>query len=143
VDGADRKPFPVAQTAAEETNGRFSPDGKWVAYQSDETGHAEIFVRRFPDQGPAMRVSTGGGQRPFWRNDGKELYYNTKDQLMAVEVSASGKAGLNFGLPKSLFKANGAVVPESDGKKFLYLLQVGDVSRPPITVIVNWAGQKK
>jgi eukaryotic-like serine/threonine-protein kinase len=143
VDGADRKPFPVAQTAAEETSGKFSPDGRYVAYQSDETGHTEIFVRPFPGPGPAVRVSTGGGQRPFWRHDGKELFYTTQDQLAAVEVGASGNGGLNFGLPKLLFKAKGAVVPASDGKRFLYLLEVGDVSRPPITVIVNWAGQRK
>ena len=143
VDGADRKPFPVAQTAAEETHGKFSPDGKWVAYESDETGQAEIFVRPFPGPGSAMRVSTGGGQHPFWRRDGKELFYTTQDQLVAVEVGASGKGGLNFGLPKLLFKAKGTVVPETDGQKFLYLLQVGDASRPPVTVIVNWAGQQK
>ncbi len=144
VDGADRKPFPVAQTAAEETNGKFSPDGKWVAYQSDETGHFEIFVRPFPGPGPAMRVSTGGGQAPFWRRDGKELYYRTTDdQLMAVSVGASGKGTLEFGLPQSLFKIKGYIVPESDGQRFLWLLPVGNASQPPVTVIVNWAGQQK
>jgi serine/threonine protein kinase len=143
VDGADRKPFPVAQTAAEETNGKFSTDGKWVAYQSDEIGHNEIFVRPFPGPGSAVRVSTGGGQTPFWRNDGKELYYSQEDQLMAVTVGASGKGTLDFGLPKALFKVKGTVVPETDGQKFLYLMPIGDVSRPPITVIVNWAGEEK
>ncbi|MFI5381840.1 MAG: protein kinase, partial [Tepidisphaerales bacterium] len=91
VAGADRKPFPVAQTAAEETEGRFSPDSKWMAYVSDETGHAEVFVRPFPGPGPAVRVSTGGGQAPFFRRDGKELYYTAQSQLMAVAVGASGK----------------------------------------------------
>lgn len=143
VDGADRKPFPVAQTTAEERDGKFSPDGKWVAYQSDETGHNEVFVRPFPGPGSAVRVSTGGGQSPFWRRDGKELFYTTDDQLMAVAVGASGKGALDFGLPKSLFKVKGIVVPETDGQKFLYLIPIGDVSRPPITVIVNWAGQQK
>ncbi len=143
VDGADRKPFPVAQTAAEETNGRFSPDGKWVAYVSDETGHAEIFVRPFPGPGPAVRVSTGGGQTPFFRHDGKELYYTTEGQLMSVSVGMSGKGTLNFGLPQSLFKFKGYVVPQTDGKRFLFLMPLGDVTRPPITVIVNWAGEQK
>jgi serine/threonine protein kinase/Tol biopolymer transport system component len=145
VDGADRKPFPVAQTAAEETNGRFSPDGKWVAYQSDETGHFEVFVRPFPGAGSAVRVSTGGGGSPFWRHDGKELFYRTTDdQLMAVWVGASGRGTLDFGLPQSLFKIKGIVVPESDGQRFLWLLPNGNVSsQPPITVIVNWAGQQK
>ncbi len=144
VGGDDRKPFPVAQTAAEETYGRFSPDGHWMAYESDETGHREIFVRPFPGPGPAVRVSTGGGQAAFWRHDGKELFYRTMDdQLMAVSVSGSGKGALEFGLPKLLFKIKGTIVPESDGQRFLWLLPVGDVSRPPMTVIVNWAGQQK
>ena len=143
VNGDDRKPFPVAQTPAEERNGMFSPDGKWVAYESDETGHLEVFVRPFPGPGPAVRVSTGGGQAAFWRHDGKELYYRTEDQLMAVSVGASAKGALDFGLPKLLFKVKGTVVPESDGQRFLFLMPIGDVSRPPITVIVNWAGQQK
>jgi len=143
VDGADRKPFPVAQTAAEETNGRFSPDGKWVAYVSDETGRAEVFVRPFPGPGPAVRISTGGGQLPFWRHDDKELYYTAEGQLMAVEVGASARGAFNVGLPRLLFKVKGTVVPESDGQRFLSLMPLGDVSRPPITVIVNWAGQQK
>ncbi len=143
VDGADRKPFPVAQTTAEERDGKFSPDGKWVAYVSDETGRAEIFVRPFPGPGPATRVSTSGGRSAFRRRDGKELYYTADDQLMAVAVGGSAKGSLDFGLPKLLFKVKGAVVPESDGQKFLYLMTVGEVSRPAITVIVNRAGQQK
>jgi hypothetical protein len=144
VDGPDRKPFPVAQTAAEETNGKFSPDGKWVAYLSDETGHFEVFVRPFPGPGPAVRVSTGGGQTPFWRHDGKELFYRTSDdQLMAVSVTVSAKGSLDFGLPQSLFKIKGFIVPESDGQRFLWLLPNGNVSQSPITVVVNWAGQQK
>jgi eukaryotic-like serine/threonine-protein kinase len=144
VDGADRKPLPVAQIAAEETNGKFSLNGKWVAYQSDETGHYEVFVRPFPGPGPAVRVSTGGGLNAFWRHDGKELFYKTTDdQLMAVSVTASGKGTLDFGLPQSLFKIKGTIVPEGDGQRFLWLLPIGNVSQPPITVIVNWAGQQR
>jgi hypothetical protein len=90
-----------------------------------------------------MRVSTGGGQTPFWRQDGKELYYTTESQLMAVSVGGSGKGALDFGLPKLLFKVKSPVVPQTDGRRFLYLTPVGDASRPPITVIVNWAGQQK
>jgi len=144
VGGADRKPFPVVQTAAEERNGRLSPDGRWVTYESDETGHDEVFVRPFPGPGPAVRVSTEGGQTAFWRHDGKELYYTTDGQLMSVSVDGSGKGALDFGLPKLLFKVKGPVVPQTDGRRFLSLSPVGDASRPPITVIVNWAaGQQK
>jgi hypothetical protein len=88
-------------------------------------------------------VSTGGGQTPFWRCDGKELFYTADTQLMAVSVSASGKGALNFGLPQALFKVKGVVVPQTDGQRFLYLMPVGDVTRPPITAIMNWAGQQK
>ncbi|HMD96540.1 MAG TPA: protein kinase [Terriglobia bacterium] len=143
LDGADRKPFPVVQTPAEERGGRFSPDGKWVAYSSNETGREEIFVRPFPGPGPAQRVSTEGGRLPFWRRDGKELYYLREDQLMAVSVNGAAKATLEVGMPQSLFKARGIVVPETDGQRFLALTPLGEVTTPPVTVIVNWAGQEK
>ncbi len=141
--GGDHQPFPVAQTAAEETSARFAPDGKWVAYVSDETGHAEVYVRPFPGPGAAVRVSTGGGQAPFWRHDGRELYYTSGGQLMAVAVSVSAKGALDVGLPRSLFKVQGAVVPQSDGQRFLALAPIGNDSTPPVTVIVNWAEREK
>jgi hypothetical protein len=91
-----------------------------------------------------VRVSTGGGQQAFWRHDGKELFYRTSDdQLMAVSVTVSAKGTLDFGLPQSLFKTKGYVVPQTDGQRFLWLLPTGNVSQPPITVVVNWAGQQK
>jgi len=143
LDGADRKPFPVVQTPAEERGGRFSPDGKWVAYSSNETGREEIFVRPFPGPGPALRVSTEGGRLPFWRRDGKELYYLREDQLTTVPVHGAAKGTLEIGMPQLLFKARGIVVPETDGQRFLVLTPLGEVTTPPITVIVNWAGQGK
>jgi hypothetical protein len=130
-------------TAAEETNGRFAPASQWVAYVSDETGRSEVFVRPFPGPGPEVRVSTGGGELPFWRRDGKELYYTNQGQLMAVSFSASTNGALNLGMPQSLFKVHGIAVPTSDGQRFLFLAPLGDVSTPPITVIVNWSGQEK
>ena len=144
LTGQDRKPFAVAQTPAEERGARFSPDGKWVAYESDESGRFEIYARPFPGPGPAVRVSTGGGHLAFWRRDGKELYYVNDDQLMAVSIKESA-ASLDVGLPALLFKAvpRGAFIPQTDGQRFLYLLPQGEVSVPPITVILNWAGQDK
>jgi len=143
ITGADRTPFPVAQTASEETNGRFSPDGKWVAYVSDETGRDEIYARPFPGPGPPFRMSTGGGDVPFWRRDGKELYYTTEGRLMAVSISGSASGALDIGMPQMLFKVRGTAVPTSDGQRFLVLTPVGEVATPPVTVIVNWASQEK
>lgn len=137
LEGADRKPFPVVQTPAEERGARFSPDGKWVAYSSNETGREEIFVRPFPGPGPALRVSTEGGRLPFWRRDGKELYYLREGQLMAVPVNGAARGALEIGMPQSLFKAGGIVVPETDGRRFLVLAPLGEVGTPPVTVIVN------
>jgi serine/threonine protein kinase len=143
LSGADRKPFPVVQTAAEETSGKFAPDGKHVAYVSDEPGRDEVFVRPFPGPGPASRVSTGGGESPFWRRDGKELYYTAGGQLMAASISVDSKGALDVGLPRALFKTPGFVAPESDGQRFLFLAPIADASTPPITVIINWADQEK
>lgn len=143
LEGADRKPFPVVQSPAEERNGRFSPDGNWVSYSSNETGREEIFVRPFPGPGPAVRVSTEGGRLPFWRRDGKELYYLRQDQLMAVPVNETAKDAVEVGMPQSLFKTRGIVVPESDGRRFLVLAPLGEAGTPPVTVIVNWADERK
>jgi hypothetical protein len=71
------------------------------------------------------------------------FYKTTDDQLMAVSVTASGKGTLDFGLPQSLFQIKGTIVPEGEGQRFLWLLPIGNVSQPPITVIVNWAGQQR
>jgi eukaryotic-like serine/threonine-protein kinase len=71
TDVGERKPFPVLQTAANEGTGQFSPDGRWIAYQSDESGVAEIYVRAFPTLGRRLQVSVRGGARPRWRRDGK------------------------------------------------------------------------
>ena len=78
LDG-DRKPFPVVQTTFEERDGQFSPDGKWIAYQSNESGRVEIYVQPFPGTGRKERISTSGGTQVRWRRDGKELFYIALD----------------------------------------------------------------
>src|SRR5262249_34950613 len=72
---ADRKPQPYLATEFHESNARFSPDGKWIAYQSNETGPSEIYIAPFPPTGAKWQVSTAGGVVPRWRADGKELYF--------------------------------------------------------------------
>jgi Tol biopolymer transport system component len=88
----DRKPFPFPSTPFNEVQGVFSPDGKWVAYQSNESGRFEVYVRPFPGPGGQWQVSTGGGISPRWQADGEELYYVARDnKLMGVAASAQGR----------------------------------------------------
>ena len=85
----DRKPFPLAQTAFNETGGVFSPDGRWIAYTSDEGGQPNVYVQPFPGAGGKYQVSRDAGSHPVWRADGKELFYLGADAtLMAVPIDA-------------------------------------------------------
>jgi serine/threonine protein kinase len=140
----DRKPFPFVNTPYDEQQGVFSPDGKWVAYQSDQSGRSEIYVRFFPGPGAESQVSVGGGQSPRWRRDGKELYYISPDwKLMAVNVSARGGA-FTAGEPQSLFQThiNQATNRQQydvrpDGR-ILILTDLPDPSTEPIHLLLNW-----
>jgi Tol biopolymer transport system component len=99
----ERKPVPFLQTEFNEQQAQFSPDAKWIAYTSDESGAPEVYVQAFPALGSKLRISTGGGCQPQWRRDGKELFYVAADRkLMAVDV----KTGATFeaGVPKPLFE---------------------------------------
>jgi Tol biopolymer transport system component len=104
LDG-DRKPFPVANTPFEELQGQFSPDGRWVAYQSNESGQNEIYVQPFPGPGGKWQVSTKGGASPRWRHDGQEVFYLAPDAtLMAVPIRVRGSS-LEQDTPVALFRA--------------------------------------
>ena len=142
----ERQSFPVTKTPFDEINGRFSPDTKWVAYQSTAAGSGfEIYVRPFPGPGREWRISTGGGALPNWRGDSRELYYVAPgNRLMAVPLTlpATGDA-LESGAPVSLFTAAGinTYAPAADGKSFLVNHILEDVPTAPITVILNWRGR--
>ncbi len=138
IDGNNRTATPFVRTPAEERAGAFSPDGKWVAYESDETGAGEIFVRAFPGPDLAWRVSTAGGTNPSWRRDGRELYFMSGGQVMAVGVEATAGA-LKLGAPARLFAMRGSVIAAPDGRRFLVTAGVGDLPTPPLTIIVNSA----
>ena len=85
----DRKPFPFVATSVNKGNGQFSPDGRWVAYQSNESGRYEVYVQPFPGPGGKWQVSTDGGIAPRWRRDSKELFYIAPNgKLMAVPIRA-------------------------------------------------------
>jgi hypothetical protein len=122
----------------------FSPDGKWVAYQSDETGHFEIYVRPFPGPGGQSQVSAGGGRSPRWRADGKELYYLPRDlKVMAAKVVVHA-AAFTAGTPEPLFQThinqatNRHQYDVARDGRFLVLTDLPDMSTEPIHLLLNW-----
>jgi serine/threonine protein kinase len=136
----DKKPFPVVRTEFEERDAQFSPDGKWIAYQSNDSGRFEIYVQPFPGPGARIPVSTSGGTQVRWRRDGKELFYIAPTgELTAVSFDTA-----RIGKPVPLFLAHvGAFqdislphyIPSSDGQRFL-MDTVVEENAPPITVIL-------
>jgi Tol biopolymer transport system component len=142
----DRQPSPVAQTPGSELRGRFSPDGRWVAYESNESGRSEIYVQSFPALDRKVQISTGGGAAPFWRGDGRELFFRSPDdQLMTARITSSG-AQIDADTPSILFalppgpnrdgSTGGWYVATRDGQRFLVNTSVEAAS--PITVLLNW-----
>jgi hypothetical protein len=144
----DRKPFPVVQTTFEERDGQFSPDGNWIAYQSNVSGNVEIYVQRFCG-GNREQVSTNGGAQVRWRRDGKELFYIALDgRLMAVPIQLNPvDKTIVTGVPTPLFntRVGGAIqgsttqqyAVASDGQRFL-MSTISEIRTPVITVILNW-----
>ncbi len=145
----DRKPFPFIGTDASEEAGTFSPDGRWFAYMSDESGRYEIYVVPFPGHGGKWQVSSSGGGFPSWVANGTELDYFTNDRKwMAVEVNGKGNdfsigtsKTLFGGKPIPVFPQRGAFVTR-DGKKLLTPVQ-GDTGSVPFTLVTNWGAAIK
>jgi Tol biopolymer transport system component len=141
----DRKPFPYLQTQFNEQEGAFSPDGRWIAYVSDESGRDEIYVQAFPLSGEKHEISTGGGSEPYWKEDGRELFYMAADRnLMAVPVTLG--TTITPGTPKALFPVPASALRHSyavtaDGQRFLVTRSAGEM--PPITVVLNWQAELK
>jgi len=148
--GADRTPHPFVQTAFQERDGQFSPDGKWVAYQSNEAGHYEIYLQPFPGAGNRIQVSAGGGQQVRWARNGSELFYIAAEQrLTSVRVTSGGNGQLVLGTPVPLFRTEfdssfmtrQQYVVSPDGQRFLMNAATDAVDPPSITVILNWKGR--
>src|SRR5207244_4626643 len=100
-----QKPIPIVASQFDESHGQISPAGKWIAYESSETGQMEIYVRPFPNGDGKWQISAGGGFWPRWRRDGNELFYVDKPlggKLMAVEIKAA-TAAFQTAAPKALF----------------------------------------
>jgi Tol biopolymer transport system component len=145
--GSATKPAAIAGT---QFNGRVSPDGKWLAYSADENGVEEVYVQPFPATGAKWLVSRGGGVRPRWRRDGRELFFiassavNGAGHLMAVPVDAQPQ--FRVGTPRPLLDA--PFVPGSaneytysvspDGQRILVIEPTADAKRAPFTFVINW-----
>ncbi len=150
----DRKAKPFLQSEFDESQGQFSPDGRWVAYASDESGRPEVYVQPFPGPGPKIQISTAGGVQPKWRRDGKELFYRVDGtgKLMTVEVKADGQ--FQAGVPQVLslettvtthgMQSGDHYAVSADGKRVFSIKASQESAAAPITVVVNWtAGLKK
>ena len=143
----DRKPLLLFQSAANETHGQVSPDGKWIAYESDESGSTEVYIQGFPTPGQKTRVSTAGGMQPRWRRDSSELFYVASDRrLMSVALRTAPQLRVEPPIP--LFETrivqtggvgtNAHYDVSADGERFIVASLLGAVGNPAITVVVNW-----
>jgi len=140
---AERKPAPFAPGPDNHSNGQFSPDGQWIAYQSDESARYEIYVAPFPGPGGKRQISTAGGDQPRWRGDGKEIFYmSPENRLMAADLSTGAVTPL-FATP--FVRAGGMNYDVSaDGQRFLVRILPSRTDADPIAVVQNWvAGLKK
>ena len=146
----DRKTFVFLQTEFHEMRATFSPDGRWIAYQSNESGREEVYVRPFPGPGGKWQISTNGGTRARWRRDGKELFYlGYDDRIMAAEIKL-GMATVDVGSVRPLFHirpfaGGGRDIYDvtGDGQRFLVASPGGEENSSPITLVVNWPAEVK
>jgi Tol biopolymer transport system component len=145
----ERKPFPFVQSPFVEDWAEFSPDGRWVAYESNESGRSEVYVSPFPGPGGKWQVSTAGGIEPRWRHDGKEIFFlaaaansgygRDAGKLMAAAVRADGSR-LEIGAVQSLFDVRTPVGKQrvydvtADGRFLIDTVE----EQSPLTIVVNW-----
>ncbi len=142
---ANAKPQPAVSTALNAMHGRLSPNGRWLAYASDESGELQVYVQPFPATGEKRQISPDGGSEPRWRRDSNELFYlASNNKLMSVAIS--GGNAFDFGVPKALFdtrvpltgnpyRSNYAVT--ANGQRFLVNTRIEDAPSP-INIILNW-----
>jgi dipeptidyl aminopeptidase/acylaminoacyl peptidase len=146
----ERTAKPLMQVKWTVRNAQFSPDGRWVAYASNETGNMEIYVSPFPAANSKWQVSTAGGEEPRWRQDGKELFYvSPEGKMMSVEV----KTGASFeaASPVALFQTHRrrpisaldvfSYDVSSDGQRFLIATKVDEGASAPLSIFLNWASE--
>ena len=138
------KPFPVLQTEANEAGAALSPDGRWIAYTSDESDRYEVYVQGFPAGGGKRQVSASGGLSPQWRSDGSELFYQALDgKLMAVSIEGGTTFVGSPPRPLFAFRPSGPLIgpyysATPDGQRFLLSTIVDTAPGAPLTVVLNW-----
>lgn len=150
LDGSQPVQWP--STTFSEAGARFSPDGRWIAYVSEETGTPEVYVRPFPPTSEKVRVSTAGGYQPDWRRDGGELFYATPDRALTSVAVRAADGRLEFGQPVAIFRAPIAAPswgrnhyqPSADGQRFLInVLKPNELNdSPELVVVLDWAQSK-
>src|SRR5262249_55645113 len=149
-ESGDRKPILILDSPSAKDEARFSPDGRWIAYNANDSGVFEVYVVSFPIAGRPIQISTSGGVQPRWRRDGKELFYLTRDgTLLAVDVHSTAES-IDFGKPKPLFQTR--LSPPSseldqydvtaDGQRFIVIKPPAQ-SRQSMNLIVNWTSRLK
>jgi Tol biopolymer transport system component len=147
----ERKPLPLLKTPSSESLARLSPDGRWMAYQSNESGRNEVYVQPFPGPGGKWQISTDGGDEPVWNPRGGELFFRSGDKMMAVEISTLG--GFSAGTPRFLFEGlykrnptpTGADYDVAlDGQHFLMIKSVEQATAATeINIVLNWFEELK
>ena len=151
---ADKKSESLLNSRFSEANGEVSPDGRWLAYQSDETGMPEVYVRPFPNGSGRWQVSSAGGNRPAWASSGRELFYLQNDgPMMAVPILTGATGAFTFGTPQRLFDSRYSLVQSGrtydvtkDAKRFLMVKTDRlDPGLPPtqLVVVLNWTQELK
>ena len=141
----DGKPQPFLHSVANETTPSFSPDGRWLAYESDGSGRKEVYITPFPVGGAQYQVSTSGGERPVWRHDGKEIYYREGLRIMAVEVNTKASP-VEFSSPTALFELasgnlNGRYYDVAPDGRFLTNTSPLAKKEQNFSLVVNWPGR--
>jgi serine/threonine protein kinase len=145
------KPFPYLQTQFDEEHGRFSPDGLWVTYTSNESGSQEVYVQPFPATGLKFQVSFGGGREPHWRKDGTELFYIGEGRTLTAVSMKLGSKSFQAEQPKRLFPLSilstfivgRSYEVSNDGQRFLTLIIPDGGSAPALSVDLNWQAMLK
>ena len=146
--GKSQTPIALVATPFNEVQGRVSPNNRWIAYASNESGRFEVYVRGFPSATGQWTISPAGGMQPEWRRDGRELFYISSDRRLMVVPVTTDQDAFSAGVPRPLFDIDvpeptapypGDYAVSADGQRILVNTSIEPPSKPSLTVILNWA----